>query len=85
MADEVVTQPEAPALPEKPWYESNSMWASIAAFITGLGTLLGFTPEVASFVQVEFPKLVGAFLTLLGVYNAWAALRRNSTITVRKG
>lgn len=74
-----------PAEPtDKPWYESNSMWASIVSFLVGVLTILGVSPELVAFIGAEFPKVIGLVMTALGIYNAWATLRRKTTVSVRK-
>lgn len=80
--DTPLEDPEVPT--DKPWYESNSMWASIASFLVGLLTILGVSPELVAFIGAEFPKVIGVIMTLIGVYNAWATLRRKTTVSVRK-
>lgn len=73
---------ETPAeTPAKPWYESHSMWASIATGLVGFLTILGVPQTVTSFLQVNLPVAIGAVMSLVGVYGAWAAATRKTTLT----
>lgn len=81
---DTVTDLEAPAEPEvpaKPWYESHSMWASITTGLVGFLTILGAPQAITSFLQINLPVAIGAIMSLVGVYGAWAAATRKTTLT----
>lgn len=73
---------ETPAdVPAKPWYESHSMWASITTGLVGFLTILGLPQTITGFLQVNLPVAIGAIMSLVGVYGAWAAATRKTTLT----
>jgi hypothetical protein len=73
---------EDPATPtEKPWYMSHSMWAAIFSGLLGFLTLLKVPQEITTFIGANYESAIGAILTLVGVYGAWAAATRKTTLT----
>ena len=85
MANETVLDLEAPVeetpAGTKPWYESQSMWASIATGLVGFLTILGVPQAITGFLQVNLPIAIGAIMTLVGVWGSWAAATRKTTLT----
>lgn len=66
---------------EKPWYMSHSMWSSIIAGLLGFLTLLKLPQEITTFIGANYEQVIGAVLSLVGVYGAWAAATRKTTLT----
>lgn len=84
MADEVVTQPETPALPEKPFYQSQSFWATVLTGIAGILMLSGKFDAVAQFIQVNQTELAGWIASGLGLWGVYGTLTRGSVLTKGK-
>jgi hypothetical protein len=86
MADELtledpIDSPGAEPVAEKPWYMSHSMWAAIFSGLLGFLTLLKVPQEITTFIGANYESAIGAVLTLVGVYGAWAAATRKTTLT----
>lgn len=76
---------ETPAtLPEKQWWESNSMWAALLAMLAGVLEQNGKFADIALYIGANKDQLVGWVLQGLSLYGIWATLRRNSAVVVGK-
>jgi len=84
MANEPVTQPEVPALPEKPFYQAQSFWATVLTGIAGILMLSGKFDAVAKFIQVNQTELAGWISSGLGLWGVYATLTRTTVLTKGK-
>lgn len=69
-------------LPTKPFWESFSGWGAVVTLLLGIATQLGVSGEVVDFLRINWEAAVGAVFTLIGVFQAFATLRRKTRITL---
>ena len=72
---------------EKQWWQSNSMWAAILSFALGMAQSVSdgeLVNTVATFVNANKDDLVGVVLQAIGLYAAWATLRRKTSVVIGK-
>lgn len=67
----------------KPWWQSNTVWASILQAFLGLAVMLGLISDVQSdLIFAEGPELIVGLITLaLGGWGLFGRVRATKTLT----
>lgn len=79
-----MTDTTAPAtpIPTKPATQSVSVWAGIASFVLGLLVQFGLvSQDMAAMLGANLNDIIGAIMTLVGVFGIFGALRRKTALT----
>lgn len=69
--------------PSKPWWQSNTIWASVLQVGLGLAVSLGVVSDVqGDAILADGPELiVGAVTALLGAWGLYGRVKATKTLT----